>query len=92
MNSYYFNKLIDMYYLFFALGPPPSVDQKVIAMLREFFRKRPPQEKVRELGILKGKSSQCLYICSCVNICTINFKAHDRPLKVILSMLCTLYA
>ncbi|KAM3179270.1 hypothetical protein ACTXT7_000943 [Hymenolepis weldensis] len=36
--------------------PPPSVDQKVVAMLREFFRKRPPQEKVRELGILKGDS------------------------------------
>ncbi|VDL19051.1 unnamed protein product [Hymenolepis diminuta] len=43
--------------------PPPSVDQKVVAMLREFFRKRPPQEKVRELGILKGKPSQCLCIC-----------------------------
>nr|CDS31562.1 Rho GTPase activating protein 12 [Hymenolepis microstoma] len=35
--------------------PPPSVDQKVVAMLREFFRKRPPQEKVRELGILKDE-------------------------------------
>ncbi|VDN97003.1 unnamed protein product [Rodentolepis nana] len=40
----------------FSTRPPPSVDQKVVTMLREFFRKRPPLEKIRELGILKGDS------------------------------------
>ncbi|KAM7537069.1 hypothetical protein Aperf_G00000074783 [Anoplocephala perfoliata] len=46
--------------------PPPSVDQKVVAMLREFFRKRPPLEKVRELGILKDEpvfGSRLIELC-----------------------------
>lgn len=36
-------------------GPPPSVDQKVIVMLREFFRKRPTLESIREAGILQSE-------------------------------------
>ncbi|KAL5968325.1 Rho GTPase-activating protein 12 [Taenia solium] len=35
--------------------PPPSVDQKVIVMLREFFRKRPTLESIREAGILQNE-------------------------------------
>lgn len=45
--------------LYRFLGPPPSVDQKVISMLREFFRKRPNQETVRAQGILKGVFLSC---------------------------------
>lgn len=41
--------------LLFWSGPPPSVDQKVIVMLREFFRKRPTLESIREAGILQSE-------------------------------------
>ncbi|VDM18326.1 unnamed protein product, partial [Hydatigera taeniaeformis] len=39
----------------FRTGPPPGVDQKVIVMLREFFRKRPTLESIREAGILQNE-------------------------------------
>ncbi|CDS42070.1 Rho GTPase activating protein 12 [Echinococcus multilocularis] len=35
--------------------PPPNVDQKVVVMLREFFRKRPTLESIREAGILQNE-------------------------------------
>ncbi|VDD75389.1 unnamed protein product [Mesocestoides corti] len=39
----------------FSTRPPPSVDQKVIVMLREFFRRRPTLESLRASGILKNE-------------------------------------